>query len=175
MLSARFGAPSEAALLAAEPAPTAFGPLRLVKGPAAATAVAVALLFAAVVVTAVEVVSGEVVAAVTIAAWVASTEVVASSVGRRPAEITPLAGRTGPVFRNIQAQRAPCELAPMELLNGLLGVLFRGKPDESKASGAACFPVLWNVNVHDLTNLTEELAKLFVRRGKVQVPYEYLV
>jgi hypothetical protein len=31
------------------------------------------------------------------------------------------------------------------------------------------------VYVYDLTDFTEELAKLLVRRGKVEVPYEYLV
>ena len=63
----------------------------------------------------------------------------------------------------------------MELLNCLLGVLFSSEPDERKASGAARFSVLWNVDIHDLANLAEDLTELFVRRGKVEVPYEYLV
>ena len=63
----------------------------------------------------------------------------------------------------------------MELLNCLLGVLFSGEPNECEASGAACFAVLRNVDVHDLTDLAKDLTELLVRRGKVEVPYEYLV
>jgi hypothetical protein len=63
----------------------------------------------------------------------------------------------------------------VQLLNCLLRVLFCGKPNERKASGAACFAVLGNVNIHHLANLTKELTKLLVRGGKVEVPYEYLV
>ncbi len=62
----------------------------------------------------------------------------------------------------------------MELLDRLGGVLFRGEPNECEASRAPAFAVLWNVNVNDLTDLTEELTKLLVRRGEVEVPYEYL-
>jgi hypothetical protein len=103
----------------------------------------------------------------------AAAEIVAATAGRRP-KITPLTWRAGPVLRDIEPQCTPRYLAPMELLNRLLGVLFSSEPDESKASGAARFAVLWNVDVHDLANLTKELAKLLVRRGKVEVPYEYL-
>ena len=63
----------------------------------------------------------------------------------------------------------------MELLNCLLGVLFGGEPNERKASGAARFAVLGDVDIHDLADFAKELAKLLVRRGKVEVPYEYLV
>ena len=63
----------------------------------------------------------------------------------------------------------------MELLNGLLGVLFGAEPDECKASGAACLAVLGNVNINYLADLAKELTKLLVCRGKVEVPYEYLV
>jgi glycine cleavage system regulatory protein len=62
----------------------------------------------------------------------------------------------------------------VELLDRLGGVLFCGEPNECEASGASAFTVLWNVNVNDLTDLTEELTKLLVRRGEVEVPYEYL-
>ena len=62
----------------------------------------------------------------------------------------------------------------MELLNGLLGLLFTGEPDECEASGAARLAVLWNVDIYDLANLAKDLTELFVRRGKVEVPYEYL-
>jgi len=54
------------------------------------------------------------------------------------------------------------------------GVLFSRKPHESKAPWAAAFTVFWNVNVNDFADLSEELAKLFVCRTKVEVPYEYL-
>ncbi len=62
----------------------------------------------------------------------------------------------------------------MELLDRHFRLLFRGEADESKASWSTRFAVLGDVNVGDLANLGEELAKLLVRRGKVQVPYEYL-
>ena len=64
---------------------------------------------------------------------------------------------------------------PVELLNCLLGVVFFGEPNECEASRATRFAVLWNVNVNDLADFTEDFAKLFVGRGKVEVPYEYLV
>jgi hypothetical protein len=54
-------------------------------------------------------------------------------------------------------------------------VFFLCEPDECEASGAACFAVLRNVNVHHLANLTKELTKLLICGGKVEVPYEYLV
>jgi len=62
----------------------------------------------------------------------------------------------------------------VELLDRLGGVLFSCKPNECEAPGASTFAVLWNVNVNDLTDLTEELTKLLVRRREVEVPYEYL-
>ena len=105
----------------------------------------------------------------------AATEVVSASARGRAPEISPLTGRARAVLRDIEAQRAPCDFASVELLNRLLGVLFGSEPDEREASGAARFPVLWNVDVDDLTDLTKELTKLVVRRGKVEVPYEYLV
>jgi hypothetical protein len=103
------------------------------------------------------------------------TALVGAPAGGRTPEIAPLAGLAGAVFRDVQAQSAPGDLSPVELLNGLLGVLFSGESNERKASGAACFAVLWNVDVHDLTDLAEDLTELLVRRGKVEVPYEYLV
>jgi hypothetical protein len=57
----------------------------------------------------------------------------------------------------------------------LLGVVFFGEPNECEASGAPRLAVLWNVNINDLTELAEELTKLLVGGGKVEVPYEYLV
>lgn len=62
----------------------------------------------------------------------------------------------------------------MELLNRFLGMLFGRKSYECKAPGSTCLAVLWNVNIHDLADLTKELTELLVRRGKVEVPYEYL-
>ena len=62
----------------------------------------------------------------------------------------------------------------MQLLDSLFGLLLRGESDERKASGAARLTVFRNVNVHDFPNLSEQLPKVFVRRCKVEVPYEYL-
>jgi hypothetical protein len=62
----------------------------------------------------------------------------------------------------------------MELLNRLLRVLFSVEPNEREASGPSRLAVLGNVNVNDLADLSENLTELFVRRGKVEVPYEYL-
>ena len=117
----------------------------------------------------------EIVAPIAAGLTTTTTEVVAASAWGWAAEITPLPGLARAVFCDIQAERASCDLAPMELLNCLLGVFFFREPNESKASGAAGFAVLRDVDIHDLTNFTEELSKLFVRGGKVEVPYEYLV
>lgn len=62
----------------------------------------------------------------------------------------------------------------MELLDCLLRLLLGSKPNERKASRASRFAILWDVNVHYLANLTEELTKLLIRGGEVEVPYEYL-
>ncbi|MDH3653523.1 MAG: hypothetical protein OEN21_04595 [Myxococcales bacterium] len=62
----------------------------------------------------------------------------------------------------------------MKLLDGFRGVLFRCESNKCEPPGAAGFAVLWNVNVNDLTDLSEELTQLLVGRGKVEVPYEYL-
>jgi hypothetical protein len=62
----------------------------------------------------------------------------------------------------------------MKLLDRLGGVLFCCEPNKCKAPGAAGFAVLWNVNVNYLADFSEELTKLFVGCGKVEVPYEYL-
>ncbi|MGB5192053.1 MAG: hypothetical protein WBN70_03665, partial [Polyangiales bacterium] len=86
-----------------------------------------------------------------------------------------LTRRARAIFRDVQANCASSHLAPVELLNCLLGVLFGAEPNERKASGAACFAVLGNVNIHHLANLTKELTKLLICGGKVEVPYEYLV
>jgi hypothetical protein len=62
----------------------------------------------------------------------------------------------------------------VELLDRLRGVLFSCEPNECEASGASAFTVLWNVNVNDLTDLSEELTELLICGGEVEVPYEYL-
>jgi len=62
----------------------------------------------------------------------------------------------------------------VELLDRLRGVLFSCEPNECEASGTSTFTVLWNVNVNDLTDLSEELTKLLICGGEVEVPYEYL-
>ena len=155
----------EAALLAAEAASAAFRPLRLVVR--AAASVVAAIIVAAV--------AGEVVGSVAVGPWGSASEIAAASVRRRAAEVSALPGRTRAVFRDIEAQCAAPDLAPMELLDGLLGVFFSTEADEGKTPGTAGFAVFWNVNVHHLANFTKELTKLLVRRGKVEVPYEYLV
>jgi hypothetical protein len=62
----------------------------------------------------------------------------------------------------------------VKLFDGLRGVLFCCEPDECEPPGAAGLAVLWNVNVNDLADFSEELTQLLVGRGKVEVPYEYL-
>jgi len=62
----------------------------------------------------------------------------------------------------------------VHLLDRLGGVLFCSEPNEREASRASTLAVLGNVNVNDLTDLAEELTKLLVGRGEVEVPYEYL-
>ncbi|MGB5415567.1 MAG: hypothetical protein WBN01_13060, partial [Polyangiales bacterium] len=93
---------------------------------------------------------------------------------RRAAEITALAGRPWPVFRDIEPQITPSDFATVKLFDGLRGVLFCCEPDECEPPGAAGLAVLWNVNVNDLADFSEELTQLLVGRGKVEVPYEYL-
>jgi len=135
----------QASLLASKASATAFGLLRPVEGASITTAV--------------------------VAAAIAPTVVLAI---RWRSEVALLARRPGAVFSDIEPQVAATDFAPVELLDCLGGVLFRGEPNECEASGASAFTVLWNVNVNDLTDLTEELTKLLVRRGEVEVPYEYL-
>lgn len=53
-------------------------------------------------------------------------------------------------------------------------MLFCCEPNEREASRASTLAVLGNVNVNDLSDLTEELTKLLVGCGEVEVPYEYL-
>ena len=62
----------------------------------------------------------------------------------------------------------------MEFLDRLSGMLFSREPNECEAPGTSAFTVLWNVNVNDLTDLSEELTKLLICGGEVEVPYEYL-
>jgi hypothetical protein len=107
--------------------------------------------------------------------WVSASEIAAPSVRRRAAKVSALPGRARAVFRDIEAQCAAPDLAPMELLDGLLGVFFRTEADEGKTPWTPGFAVFWNVNVHHLADFTKELTKLLVRRGEVEVPYEYLV
>jgi hypothetical protein len=167
----------EAALLAAETATAALGSLRLVERATSSAAAVVAIVVALV---AVPVVVAPVVrlgrASGVGASEVASataTGISASTAVR--VEIAPLARGARAVFGDVEAQRAPADRTPVELLNCLLGVVFFGEPNECEAPRATRFAVLWNVNVNDLTDFTEDFAKLFVGRGKVEVPYEYLV
>lgn len=89
-------------------------------------------------------------------------------------EVSPRAGRTRPVLRNVQAQRTPADLTAVHLLDRLPCVLLRGESNEREAPRAARLAILRNVNVHDFPNFSEQRAKLFVRRCEIEVPYEYL-
>jgi len=138
----------EASLLAPKASATAFGLLRSVERASVASA-----------------------AAVVAASPITPTVVVA--IRWRP-EIALLARGPGAVFSDIEPQFAASDFVPVELLDRLGGVLFSCEPNECEAPGAPAFTVLWNVNVNDLTDLSEELTKLLVCRAEVEVPYEYL-
>jgi hypothetical protein len=106
---------------------------------------------------------------------IATTIVVArEAIGWRTAEIARPTCGPGAVFSDVEPQFTATDLATVELLDRLCGVLLSSEPNEGKASGASAFAILGNVNINDLTDLTEELTKLLVRRGEVEVPYEYL-
>ncbi len=139
----------EAALLAAEPTATAFGLLRFVERTSVTTTTTV------------------------VAATTAAAAVVVAIRGRTT-EVALLTRRTRAVFSDIEPQVAATNLTSVELLDGLGGVPIICEPNECEASRASTLAVLWNVNVNDLTDLTKELTKLLVRRGEVEVPYEYL-
>ena len=63
----------------------------------------------------------------------------------------------------------------MQRLDCFRSFISSREANEREASGAARFAVLGDVDIHDLADFAKELAKLLVRRGKVEVPYEYLV
>lgn len=142
----------EASLLGAQASATAFGLLRPVKGATIATAAA------------------PLVTAVAIAAIIVAPRI---SVRRRP-EIARLPRGPGAVFSDVQPQLASTELATVELLDRLGGVLLRREPNEGEASRASAFAILWNVNVNDLADLSKKLTQLLVRRAEIEVPYKYL-
>jgi len=62
------------------------------------------------------------------------------------------------IFSDVQAQFASTDFVAVKLLNRLSGVLFGCESYECEASRASALPVLWNVNVNHLTDLSEELA-----------------
>lgn len=62
----------------------------------------------------------------------------------------------------------------MELFDRLLCMCLVRKANEGKAAGAASLAVFRNVDVDDFPNLTEQLTELLVRRGEIEVSYEYL-
>ncbi len=95
------------------------------------------------------------------------------AVGWRP-EIRARAGSTRAVFGNVEPQCASAYFAPVELLDRFGRVLLSRESNECEAPGASAFAILWNVNVNDLADLSEERAKLFVCRAEIEVPYEYL-
>lgn len=99
----------EAALLAAQAAPASLGTLGLFEGRTAA-AVVLAVVAAAVVIVAAELIgrSGRG------SAWATTSGV----------EVPPRTGRARTVFRDIEAQWAPSDLASVKLLNRQFGVVF---------------------------------------------------
>ena len=145
----------QASLLAAQASATAFGLL----GPFVRATVAAAAVVAS---TTIEIAT----------AWVAAAAAV--TIGRRAAEITALTRGPWPVLRDVEPQITTTDFATVKLFDGLFGVLFRCESDECEPPRAARFAVLWNVNVNDLTDFSEELTQLLVGRGKVEIPYEYL-
>jgi hypothetical protein len=99
----------------------------------------------------------------------------ANLVSRWPTpEIPPLTRRSRAIFRDVEPQGASAHFAPVELLHSLRRVLLGREPNEGKAPRTARLAVLWNVDVNDLTDLSEQLAKLLVRRAKAEVSYKYL-
>jgi hypothetical protein len=173
---------SEAALLAAKSATAAFRTLRLVERTAAAAAsvvpVVAALVAVAIVVPAIVLFRHRLGRRTTIVPAAAAKVASASGIAASAAilvEVSPLTRWARAVFRDVEAQWAPTDRSPVELLHCLLRVVFFGEPDEREAPRATRFAVLGNVNVNDLADFTEDFAKLFVGRGKVEVPYEYLV
>ena len=96
------------------------------------------------------------------------------AVRRRAAEITALTRGPWTVFRDIEPQITTTDFTTVELLDGLLRVLICCESDECEPPRAARFTVLWDVNVNNLSDFSEELTQLLVGRGKVEVPYEYL-
>jgi hypothetical protein len=93
---------------------------------------------------------------------------------RRSAEVAPLASRSRSVLGDVEPQRTAGNLSSVELLNCLLRVRFVSETNEREAAGSAALAVFRDVNVDDLANLAEQLTELLVRRGKVEVSYEYL-
>jgi hypothetical protein len=46
----------------------------------------------------------------------------------------------------------------VDLLHGLGGVLFGCESNERESSGSPGFAILWDVNIYDFADLSEELA-----------------
>lgn len=147
----------QASFLAAQSSATAFGLLWPVERATVAAAAAATVVTS----TAIEIATARVAAATVTVGW-------------RASEITSLTRRPWAVFSDIEPQITTPDFATVKLLDGLCGVLFCCEPDECEPPGAAGFAVLWNVNVNDLADFSEELTQLLVGRGKVEVPYEYL-
>jgi len=145
----------QASFLAAQSSATAFGLLWPVERATVAAAATVVTS------TAIEIATARVAAATVTVGW-------------RASEITSLTRRPWAVFSDIEPQITTADFATVKLFDGFRGVLFCCEPDECEPPGAAGFAVLWNVNVNDLTDFSEELTQLLVGRGKVEVPYEYL-
>jgi hypothetical protein len=168
--------PLQASLLRAQPSPTSLGSGRLVEPPAASAALVLSVVaIVAVISAAVIVAPSTIVARVRSAAtFIGSTSPVSRrALGPAP-EIPPLTRRSRAIFRDIEPQGASAYFAPVELLDSLRRVLLGREPNEGKAPRTARLAVLWNVDVNDLTNLSEQLAKLLVRRAEAEVSYEYL-
>ena len=63
----------------------------------------------------------------------------------------------------------------MHLLDRLGCLLLRGETDKREAPWAARVSIDWDVNVHDLADLGQQLAELPIGDAEVEITYEYFV
>jgi hypothetical protein len=156
----------QASLFCAQTSATALRPGRPVEPPTATAVLVVSVVPAvAIVVAAIVIIAMSLIAAAGLVAR--------KTLGRTP-EIPPLTRSARPVFGDVESQGASAHFASVQLLDSLRRVLLGGEPNEREAPWAARFSVLGNVDVNNLTNLSEQSAKLLVRRAKAEVSYEYL-
>ncbi len=79
------------------------------------------------------------------------------------------------VLCNVQTERTTTHFPTMNLLYGLGGMLLLCETHESETPGSTRFPIGRDVHVNHFTNFSEQLAKLLIGRGEVQVTYKDLV